>query len=179
MNKWLLQLTPLLMVALASIAPTQAVSSEPETEMVRKAVKMFAEVWNRHDMPALGALFAPDADFVNVTGQWWKGREQIQLRHAYLHGTVPADAVSADSVPAAFLRNHGIFKNSNYSFDTIEVRFITPDIAVTHGTWTMNADARTDEPRHGMMTFVLQRANDHWSYSAVQNTEINRRVNSN
>ena len=45
------------------------------------------------DMSAFGQLFAPNADFVNVTGSWWKGRASIQQHHAYSHGTIPkADA---------------------------------------------------------------------------------------
>lgn len=40
---------------------------------VRQTVAAFAATWNRHDMAAFGQLFAPNADFVNVTGSWWKG----------------------------------------------------------------------------------------------------------
>jgi hypothetical protein len=41
----------------------------------------------------------------------------------------------------------------------------------------MQGDARTAEPRRGMMTFTLTRHGDDWLYDAVQNTEINRLVN--
>jgi len=123
------------------------------------------------DMDAFGALFAQDADFVNVTGQLWKGRKEIQRRHAYTHGAIPREAV-----PEALSANYGIFKSSTYRFDRIDVRLLAPNLAVAHGAWTMQGDARTTEPRRGMMTFTLARDSDHWLNEAVQNTEINRPV---
>jgi len=61
---------------------------EGDEQAVRKVVNDFAETWNRHDMNALGALFAPNADFVNVGGLWWRGRQEIQTRHAFLHAAI-------------------------------------------------------------------------------------------
>ena len=43
-------------------------AASSDEEAARKVVIGFPEAWNRHDMNALGALFTPDADFVNVTG---------------------------------------------------------------------------------------------------------------
>src|SRR5690348_11931528 len=96
MRKRLLHLTPLLIVVLMSIWTTQALSASSDTDAVTKAVNAFAEAWNRHDMQAFGALFAPDADFVNVTGQLWRGRMEIQRRHAFTHGVI-----SREDVPEA------------------------------------------------------------------------------
>jgi hypothetical protein len=53
---------------------------------------------------------------------------------------------------------------------------VTPNLAIAHGAWTMRGDARTAEPRRGMMTFTIIRDGDNWLYEAVQNTEINRPV---
>ena len=156
---------------LMGIAAGMASPAEREEEAVRVAVNRLAEAWNRHDMDAFGALFTQDADFVNVTGQLWKGRKEIQRRHAYTHGAVPREAV-----PEAAPANYGIFKSSTYQFDRIDVRMLRPNLAIAHGAWTMRGDARTSEPRHGMMTFTIIRDGDNWLYEAVQNTEINRPV---
>ena len=78
MTTRLLRLTPLLMLALISMLAMQAHSAESDTDAVEKAVNAFAEAWNRHDMPALGALFAPDADFVNVAGQLWRAARKFR-----------------------------------------------------------------------------------------------------
>ena len=161
----------LFFLVLASIGAGVALAADRDKEAARVAVARFAEAWNRHDMDAFGALFARDADFVNVTGQLWKGREEIQRRHAYTHGAIPREAV-----PEALPANYGIFKSSTYHFDRIDVRLLGPNLAIAHGAWTMRGDARTTEPRRGMMTFTLTWDGDDWLYEAVQNTEINRPV---
>ena len=140
---------------------------------VRKAVNDFAETWNRHDMNAFGALFAPDADFVNVGGLWWRGRQEIQVHHAFMHAAIPKDGPGADRIPS---HRYGIFKGSTCQFDRIEVRFIRPDVAIAHGAWTMLGDARINDPRHGTITFVVTQDRGRWLISAAQNTEIDRTV---
>lgn len=156
---------------LMAVSVNVASAGPSDEDAVRIAVYRFAETWNRHDLAAFGALFAVDADFVNVTGQLWRGREEIQRRHAFTHGAIPREAV-----PEALSVNYGIFKSSTYQFDRIDVRLVAPDLAIAHGAWTMRGDARTAEPRRGMMTFTLTRDGDNWLYQAVQNTEINRPV---
>jgi uncharacterized protein (TIGR02246 family) len=42
--------------------------------------------WNEHDMHRFAACFAEDAEFVNVGGMWWRGRPEIEGRHAEAHG---------------------------------------------------------------------------------------------
>ena len=143
-----------------------------DQDVARKAVNDFAETWNRHDMAAFGNLFTTDADFVNVGGRWWKGRDEIQRNHAFMHATIPQDT-SGVGLPA---RAYGLFKASTYRFDRIDVRFLGNDVAVAHGAWTMTGDARTSEPRQGMMTFVLKLDGGRWLIAAAQNTEIARRV---
>jgi hypothetical protein len=43
----------------------------------------FARAWMARDAAALAALFAPDADFVNVVGIWWEDRTAIEAAHRY------------------------------------------------------------------------------------------------
>lgn len=145
---------------------------DSDEDGVRKTMNRFAEAWNRHDMDALAALFAADADFVNVGGRWLKGRQEIHADHAFKHATIRPDSPGVNA-PA---RAYGIFRMSTFRLDRIEVRFIHDDVAVAHGEWTLLGDARTSEPRNGMMSFVVMRDRDHWVVSAAQNTEINRTV---
>ncbi|MFW8695139.1 YybH family protein, partial [Mesorhizobium japonicum] len=42
----------------------------------------FQAAWNAHDMAALGALFDPQATFVNRFGHFVRGVEQIVALHA-------------------------------------------------------------------------------------------------
>jgi uncharacterized protein (TIGR02246 family) len=161
----------LLFLAATTLPFAATVFAAPNDEQdVRQAVSGFVDCWNRHDMVAFGKLFAPDADFVNVAGDWWKGREAIQERHAYAHGAIPVDT------PGDLPRYYGIFKNSTLKFTQIEVRFLRKDVAVAHVSMELLGDARTPNPRRTTATFVLTRQNGGWLIAAAQNTEIDRVV---
>jgi uncharacterized protein (TIGR02246 family) len=154
-----------------SIGATCVLAVPNDVEDVRNVVAAFATTWNNHDMDAFGKLFALDADFVNVTGTRWAGRKEIQLRHAYAHGTIPENSV-ADDDP----RYYGIFKHSTMTFVHTDVRFLRKDVALAHADCELVGDARTQNPRHCVLTFVLSQQNEQWLIAAVQNTEINRTV---
>ena len=144
--------------------------SSSDEEAVRSVVNEFPDAWNRHDTDALGALFAEDADFVNVTGTYWKGRESIQLNHAFTHGAVPIDSTGV-TVPKGI---HGIFKTSTLHFKQIDVRFLRKDVAVAHIQTEMLGDARTKNPRRTLVVMILTREGGRWLIAVAQNTEINR-----
>jgi hypothetical protein len=79
--------TVLAAVAVLMCLPDNLVlAASNEADNVRNTVAGFATNWNRHDMDGLGKLFAPDAEFVNVAGDVWTGRQSIQTQHAYTHG---------------------------------------------------------------------------------------------
>lgn len=159
-------------VLAAPLLMARVVEAPNDEEDVRKAVGGFAQSWNDHDMEAFGKLFATDADFVNVAGDWWKGRQAIQTQHAYSHGTIPADTKGFE----ASQMHYGIFKTSTLRFSGTDVRFLRRDVAVAHASWELLGDNRTPNPRHGFFTFVLTREDSRWLIAAAQNTEINRTV---
>jgi uncharacterized protein (TIGR02246 family) len=137
---------------MSSLLATCALAEPDESEVVRKAVAGFAISWNAHDMDAFGKLFAPDADFVNVGGVRWVGRQDIQLHHAWSHG-----AVSKETFPNGNPAHYGMFKHSTMKFDQVDVRFLRKDVAVAHVNWELLDDARTATARHGVLLFVLTR----------------------
>lgn len=141
-----------------------------DEEAVRRVMNGFPEAWNRHDMNAFGALFAPDADFVNVAGIHWKGRESIQLNHAFAHGAIPADSAGVASSKSAY----GIFKTSNLTFKQVDVRFLRKDVAVAHIQAELQGDSRTKDTRHTLLVMILTKENGRWLIAVAQNTEINR-----
>jgi ketosteroid isomerase-like protein len=141
-----------------------------DEEAVRKVVNGFPEAWNRHDMNAFGALFTPDADFVNVTGRHWKGRESIQLNTAFQHGAIPADSAGVTVSKIAY----GIFKTSNLTFNQVDVRFLRKDVAVAHALNELQGDALAKGPRRTLLVLILTKENGRWLIAVAQNTEINR-----
>ena len=125
-------------------------------ESPQDLVRLFAEAWNRGDADAIGALFAQDADFVNVVGLWWRRRRDIAKAHGY-----------------AFDR---YFKKARMTLERIEVRQIRHDVATVHGLWRMEGQVEPDgapsPPRTGILLFVAKRTEDGWQVVAAQNTDI-------
>jgi hypothetical protein len=158
---------------LTSLLDNCALAASNDPEEVRKVVAGFATSWNRHDLDAFGKLFAPDAEFVNVAGDLWTGRQSIQAQHAYSHGVIRADSPGFSEADRPY---YGIFKKSTMKFGRIIVRFLRDDVAVAHVRWELLGDARTQNPRRGVFLFVLTRQNGAWLIATAQNTEINRTV---
>lgn len=111
------------------------------------------EAWNHQDAKAYASLFAEDGDCVNVVGWWWKGRAEIErkLTDAYVY----------------------VFKESTLTITNVDIRSLTPDVAVVHVRWTMTG-ARTPSglpvPQQGIQTHVLQKKGGQWLIAAFQNT---------
>jgi uncharacterized protein (TIGR02246 family) len=137
---------------LVRVSPSSADQGGDDAEIRALQVRQ-AEAWNRHDAKAYAALFADDGDVVNVVGWWWKGRAEIETK-----------------LTGAFAF---VFRDSTLTIAEVSVRFLTPDVAVAHVSWTMKG-ARTPpnipEPRQGIQTQVLQRQGGRWLIAAFQNT---------
>ena len=159
-------------VLVTSLLATNVFAPENDEEDVKKFVSGFDAAWNRHDMDAFGKLFATDADFVNVAGARWKGRESIQMQHAWSQGAIPRDAPGFDKSDP----HYGIFKTSTLRFTQIDVRYLRNDVAVALVNAELEGDARTPNPRHTVLMLVLTRQNSGWLIAAAHNTEINRTV---
>jgi uncharacterized protein (TIGR02246 family) len=113
--------------------------------------------WNAHDMARFAACFAADADFVNVMGAWWKGRDEIEQRHAALHAGRFAESVMRAHLAA--------FKE------------VGPGIGVGHVTWHLaghgaSGPDRTTELRGGIWTWTVRERGDALEIVASQNTDI-------
>lgn len=157
---------------LASLSATCVLAATKDTDDVRKVCERFATAWNHHDMEEFGKLFAPDADFVNVIGILMKGRQEIQMHHAWSHGAIP----KTTQVPGTKAANYGIFKDSTMKFEAADVRFLRKDVALAHVKWRLLGDSRNSTPRQGVFLFVLAHGKNGWQIASAQNTEINRPV---
>ncbi|GBD08146.1 hypothetical protein HRbin22_00379 [Candidatus Thermoflexus japonica] len=123
---------------------------------VTQVVHAFAECWNRHDMNAFAELFAPDAEFVNVVGLWWKGRDEIKKAHEFTHATM--------------------FKNSRLTITDVSARFPVASIAIARSRWVLEGHVSPEgaplPPRAGILLMVLARSSGVWSIIDAQNTDI-------
>jgi uncharacterized protein (TIGR02246 family) len=153
MNRRLFAVATAVLAAPLSAGPPKVVHREEAT--IRRMATRFAETWNAHDMDAMAALFAEDADFVNVAGMHWRGRRQIRDEHARLHELQ--------------------FKNSTLTVERVTVRFLEPGVALAHIEWRLEGDRDSDgtsrPPRSGLASWVLVRKAKEWRIAASHNTD--------
>jgi uncharacterized protein (TIGR02246 family) len=111
------------------------------------------QAWNQHNAQAYAALFAEDSDVVNVVAWWWKGRAEIETNLTRMFANV--------------------FRESTLTFSQVDVRFLTPEIAIAHARWTMTGahmPLGLPEPREGLQTLTVQKRNGKWVIAAFHNT---------
>jgi uncharacterized protein (TIGR02246 family) len=142
---------------LATAIHLPAVAKTNATVDVARVVNGFTESWNHHDMNALANLYAKDADFVNVIGMWWRGRDEILREHVTLH--------------------NGRMKQTTLATETPVIRLLAPNVAVAHAKWELRGDAgapgwKVGEVRRGILSHVLVKQADGWKIVSTQNTDI-------
>lgn len=126
---------------------------EQDDAAIRQVQMLQAAAWNEHDAKAYANLFTKDGDVVNVVGWWWKGRVEIESKLA-----------------AGFAF---VFRESKLTITDVQVRFLSPTVAIAHVRWTMmgaKMPPGMPEPRVGIQLQVLQREGGKWLIASFQNT---------
>jgi uncharacterized protein (TIGR02246 family) len=140
-------------------------SSATDASQERRAVairadevpSLFMQGWNSRDPDAIASLFDEDAEFVNVTGLWWHGRDSIRKAHAY--------------------GLERIFNDSTLSIDETRIEQLSDDVAVVHARMTLSGQApigNISKPgsRATIFSFVVHRTGDRWQCASAQNTDV-------
>jgi uncharacterized protein (TIGR02246 family) len=126
------------------------VTSDDEAE-VRALVGRLEAAWNGVDAAAFAAEFRPDADFVNVRGDYHSGRDAVEHGHA------------------AILR--GIYAGSTIRYSLSRVREVAPGVLVAHVDALLSVPAG---PFAGdtaaIPSMVLVRDGGAWRIASFHNT---------
>ena len=145
----------LLLVLLIAWCSVHA-QSKADQAAVQQIPQSFAAAWANHDGHQLAKLMSEDVDFVNVGGDWLHGRKDFELYHTRLLS--------------------GRFKDSTATPLKTAVRFLRPDLAVLHWSWSAQADRNEDgtprKPRFGMFTMLAEKKNGEWRVIEAQNTNF-------
>ena len=109
--------------------------------------------WNAGDAAGFAAPFALDAEFINIFGALFIGREAVEAQHARIFAT--------------------IYKGSVAAFQAVTARALAPD--VVHAVISCRLDVR-DGPAAGvmetLMNVVLVRDGESWPIAAFHNTRV-------
>jgi uncharacterized protein (TIGR02246 family) len=130
--------------------------SPADVKAIRNIEAQWEAAWNRHDIAAMVRLGAPDADWVNLAGQWFQGGDAFAKSLESLHS--------------------GKVKSSTWHTEQVQVRFLTPAIAVVHvyfsASGERNPDGSLRPPRRGIFTRVEEKRAGRWLIVASQATNI-------
>jgi uncharacterized protein (TIGR02246 family) len=136
---------------------TAGFGKSTDSAAVADVVNGFATAWNHHDAKALANLYTPDADFVNVIGLWWHGRDEIRTEHQRMH--------------------EGRMKNTTLTSEVPVVRMVSPTVAIAHAKWELRGDTgapgwKPSDVRRGILVHVLVKRDGVWRITTTQNTDI-------
>jgi uncharacterized protein (TIGR02246 family) len=124
-------------------------------QIPEQAPKAFEAAWNAHDMPALGALFEPDATFVNRFGHYVKGVAEIVALHTPIHQTVYSDSTLANEL--------------------IDCVYVSEDVSIIHFWSRLHAGAAHPAGPHDVDTLILAvmtRRDGQWRIKALENVTL-------
>lgn len=145
-------ITLLVLFTLLQFSLATAISKDEE-EIRNLVGTQQQEAWNKHDAKAYASLFTENGDCVNVVGWWWKGRTEIEQR-----------------LTAAYAF---VFRESVLTMINVDVRLLTPTVAIAHARWTMTG-ARAPQGyakvQQGLQTLTLIKSDGKWLIAAFQNT---------
>jgi uncharacterized protein (TIGR02246 family) len=146
----------LFLAAFPEAARARVGGSAADVAAIRAIETRWQSAWNHHDVAAMVRLGAPDADWVNLAGQWFAGARPF--------------AESLESLHA------GKVKESVWRTEQVRVRFLSPMIAVVHVYFSTsgerNPDGSARPPRRGIFTRVEEKGGGRWVIIASQATSI-------
>ena len=132
--------------------PGQIIMTTDE-RAIQDILERFEGAWNSYDSVSIAALFAEDANFIQIFGGQLDGRTAIEAAHRVIFDT--------------------IYKGSHASFKLRSIRFVGPDVAVVFAQarvrFKEGNERREIETRP---TLVVVKQQGKWQVVAFQNTKI-------
>jgi len=124
---------------------------------VQQIASRFFEAWNRHDVPAMVALYTEDAQVVNSLGLWWRGAAELE------RGLGQMNALGPPLRP-----------------DSMSAHPVKPDTPISIVDYTVAAFTRPSgqsmPEQKALSTFFMVRSESGWRIAAAQTTAVNAEV---
>jgi uncharacterized protein (TIGR02246 family) len=125
----------------------------PDEGPIQEILQQMEAAWNAYDSVSLAALFAEDANFIQIFGGQLDGRPAIEAAHRVIFET--------------------IYRGSHASFTLRSIRFVRPDVAIVfaraHVKFNESDETREIETRP---TLIVVKEEAKWQIVTFQNTKI-------
>jgi len=132
--------------------------NQPDEDAIRDIEVRFNTAWDAHDPEGMAESLVDDAQFITVNGAWTTSRAGFRDLMQRLHGA------------------SGPFRASTRRSPEMQVRFLSPDIAILHTRFWIKGEVMHDElsqhDRESVGTRVLRRIDGRWRIVATQNTDV-------
>ncbi|MBF6298060.1 SgcJ/EcaC family oxidoreductase [Nocardia amamiensis] len=125
-----------------------------DAAQIRALFQDLMRAWTANDAAAYAALFTEDSDYVSYDGTRAIGRAEHQRNHDKLF--------------------RGVLAGSALVGDVESIRFVTPDVAILHGTASVLMPWRSRLPKRRLsrQTLVLVCTPGGWRVSAIHNGRV-------
>ncbi len=131
-----------------------------DESVIRALAFEFANTWNRHDMQAMHELDTEDVEWINVSGNYWRGNAAVYKGHDTIHRT--------------------IFAQTDMSVEDTVIRAIAPDVAVAVATMKFgpviipSGEELSELKTRG--SFILVKHDGTWKIAHFHNTSVDPEV---
>lgn len=120
---------------------------------IDQIVEHFSHTWNDCKGTGFGDYYAQDADFVNIFGMAFSGKEEIEVRHVKILET--------------------FLKGSIFEVLETRIREAKPEVVIALVYWKVtNIQKPGQEEMNGIFTHTLVKNNGSWEIASSQNTLI-------
>lgn len=143
----------MLILCLGGTALAQGNSTHArDEEALQTIVGGLTKAWDAGDAKAMAELFAPDADFTIVTGQYIKGREAIEHGHDQIFKT--------------------FYKDTTLNLSVRSVRFLSDTVAAVHLEASIIKKGAASPMIRTVPLLILVKDKGHWQIAVFQNTDV-------
>ena len=144
-----------LFFALSALLTTSLFALESNDERaIRSCIEKYAHAWNEPDSHGFADDFTENADFVNIFGMHYAGKEKIQQRH--------------NTILETFL------KGTKFGTSSIELREEQTGLVIATVHWTLDGyvqrDPKSPNIKQGIFSHVFVNRDGEWKICATQNT---------
>lgn len=124
---------------------------------INQIIENFTNAWNDHGGQGSADYYAQDADFVNIFGMAFAGKQEIEERHLKIH--------------------ESFLKGSIFEVTDLKLREAKPGVVIAHVYWKVSNIQKPGkdplkETMKGIFTHVILKSQDKWEITATQNTSI-------